>query len=215
MRRVLALAFDGADYELVLRLMGEGKLPTISRLAREGTFGRSARRSPRSRRPRGRRSSPGLNPGGHGVFNFTTNPNRGTAKLESAASRGGTPIWRLLGSAGVRSAYVGIPFTYPAEEIDGIVVTGYGGPETPQVTPASAAEKIFAAYPDLVTAHHPMAERWWEDFPAYTERLDRARRADGRRLQALLRDRAGSRPARRRLHEHRPRRPSRLRALRP
>src|SRR4029077_19036833 len=39
MRRVLALAFDGADYDLVQRLMGEGKLPTISRLAREGTFG--------------------------------------------------------------------------------------------------------------------------------------------------------------------------------
>ena len=31
--RVLALAFDGADFDLVRRLMGEGKLPTISRLA--------------------------------------------------------------------------------------------------------------------------------------------------------------------------------------
>ena len=29
MKRVLALAFDGADYALVQRLMGEGKLPTI------------------------------------------------------------------------------------------------------------------------------------------------------------------------------------------
>ncbi len=52
-----------------------------------------------------------------------------------------------------------------------IVVTGYGGPERPQILPASAEERIFGAYPDLVTAHHPMAERWWEDFPAYTERL--------------------------------------------
>ena len=77
----------------------------------------------------------------------------------------------MLGSAGIRSAFVGIPFTYPAEPIDGIVVTGYGGPERPQILPASAEERIFAAYPDLVTAHHPMAERWWEDFPAYTERL--------------------------------------------
>jgi predicted AlkP superfamily phosphohydrolase/phosphomutase len=112
-----------------------------------------------------------LNPGGHGIFNFTTNPNRGTQRFESAASRAGTPIWRLLGSAGIRSAYVGIPFTYPAEPLDGIVVTGYGGPERPQILPRSAEERIFAAYPDLVTAHHPMAERWWEDFPAYTGRL--------------------------------------------
>jgi predicted AlkP superfamily phosphohydrolase/phosphomutase len=171
MRRVLALAFDGADHELVVRLMGEGKLPTISRLAREGTFGALRSTIPAFTPTAWSSFITGLNPGGHGIFNFTTNPNRGTAKIESAASRGGTPVWRVLGAASVRSAWVGIPFTYPAEEIDGIVVTGYGGPERPQVTPASAAERIFAAYPDLVTAHHPMAERWWEDFPAYTERL--------------------------------------------
>jgi predicted AlkP superfamily phosphohydrolase/phosphomutase len=113
----------------------------------------------------------GLNPARHGIFNFTTNPNRGQQKLESAASRAGTPLWRMLESAGLRSAFVGVPFTYPAQPIEGIVVTGYGGPERPQILPEAARDRILAAYPDLVTAHHPMAERWWEDFPAYTQRL--------------------------------------------
>jgi predicted AlkP superfamily phosphohydrolase/phosphomutase len=169
--RVLALAFDGADYALVQRFMAEGKLPTISRLASEGAFGPLRSTIPAFTPTAWSSFLTGLNPGRHGIFNFTTNPNRGTQKLESAASRAGTPIWRLLGAAGIRSAYVGVPFTYPAEPLDGIVVTGYGGPERPQILPASAEERIFAAYPDLVTAHHPMAERWWEDFPAYTERL--------------------------------------------
>jgi predicted AlkP superfamily phosphohydrolase/phosphomutase len=169
--RVLALAFDGADYDLVRRLMAEGRLPTISRLAREGTFGPLRSTIPAFTPTAWSSFLTGLNPGRHGIFNFTTNPNRGTQKFESAASRAGTPIWRLLGAAGVRSAYVGIPFTYPAEPIDGIVVTGYGGPERPQIVPESAEQRIFGAYPDLVTAHHPMGERWWEDFPAYTERL--------------------------------------------
>jgi len=170
-KRVLALAFDGADYDLVQRLMGEGKLPTISRLAREGAFGPLRSTIPAFTPTAWSSFLTGLNPAGHGIFNFTTNPNRGTQKLESAASRAGTPLWRMLGRAGIRSAYIGIPFTYPAEPLDGIVVTGYGGPERPQILPASAEERIFAAYPDLVTAHHPMAERWWEDFPAYTGRL--------------------------------------------
>jgi predicted AlkP superfamily phosphohydrolase/phosphomutase len=169
--RVLALAFDGADYALVQRFMAEGRLPTISRLAREGAFGPLRSTIPAFTPTAWSSFLTGLNPGRHGIFNFTTNPNRGTQKLESASSRAGTPIWRLLGAAGIRSAYVGVPFTYPAEPLDGIVVTGYGGPERPQILPASAKEQIFAAYPDLVTAHHPMAERWWEDFPAYTERL--------------------------------------------
>ena len=166
-----ALAFDGADYDLVRRLMGEGKLPTISRLAREGAFGPLRSTIPAFTPTAWSSFLTGLNPAGHGIFNFSTNPNRGTQKLESAASRAGTPLWRMLGPAGIRSAYIGIPFTYPAEPLDGIVVTGYGGPERPQILPASAEERIFAAYPDLVTAHHPMAERWWEDFPAYTGRL--------------------------------------------
>ena len=161
MKRVLALAFDGADYDLVRRLMGEGKLPTISRLAREGAFGPLRSTIPAFTPTAWSSFLTGLNPAGHGIFNFTTNPNRGTQKLESAASRAGTPLWRMLGPAGIRSAYIGIPFTYPAEPLDGIVVTGYGGPERPQILPASAEERIFAAYPDLVTAHHPMAERWW------------------------------------------------------
>ena len=169
--RVLALAFDGADYDLVRRWMAEGRLPTISRLAREGAFGPLRSTIPAFTPTAWSSFLTGLNPGRHGIFNFTTNPNRGRQKLESAASRAGTPLWRMLGSAGIRSAFVGIPFTYPAEPIDGIVVTGYGGPERPQILPASAEQRILAEFPGLVTAHHPMAERWWEDFPAYTERL--------------------------------------------
>ena len=103
----------------------------------------------------------------------TSRPTRTAARRSSRAPRA-APARRsgaCSAPAGIRSAYVGIPFTYPAEPLDGIVVTGYGGPERPQILPASAEERIFAAYPDLVTAHHPMAERWWEDFPAYTSRL--------------------------------------------
>ena len=64
-----------------------------------------------------------------------------------------------------------VPFTYPAEEIEGIIVSGYGGPATPQITPAAAGEQIRAVHPGLVTAHHPMRERCWEDFDRYARLL--------------------------------------------
>ena len=50
-------------------------------------------------------------------------------------------------------------------------MTGYGGPEQPQILLAAARERILATHPALVTAHHPMAERWWEDFERYAGRL--------------------------------------------
>jgi predicted AlkP superfamily phosphohydrolase/phosphomutase len=168
---VLCLGLDGADHDLVRDLIAEGKLPTISGLARTGIFGPLRSTIPAVTPTAWSSFLTGLNPAGHGIFNFSTNPNRSPQRVESAASRGGSPLWRVLGAAGMRSAFVGIPFTYPAEPIEGIVVTGYGGPERPQILPAAARERIFAAHPDLVTAHHPMAERWWEDFDGYARRL--------------------------------------------
>jgi len=162
---------DGADYDLVRQLMGEGRMPTIARLSREGSFGALRSTIPAFTPVAWSSFLTGLNPGGHGIYNFTTNPNRGQQKMESAKSRAGTPIWRTLGAAGLRSAFIGIPMTYPPEPIDGIVVTGYGGPERPEILPKSASDAIYAAHPNLVTAHHPMAERWWENFPRYTQHL--------------------------------------------
>lgn len=169
--RVLALGMDGADYDLVSSLLGEGKLPTLARLASEGSYVPLRSTVPAVTPTAWSSFLTGLNPAGHGIFNFTANPNRGTHRMESAATRRGTPVWRALGGAGLRSAFVTVPFTYPAEELAGVVVTGYGGPEPPQIRPESARERIFRAHPNLVTARHPMKERWWEDFDGYARRL--------------------------------------------
>ena len=169
--RVLCLGLDGADHELVERLLSEGRLPTIAGLARDGSFGPLRSTVPAATPTAWSSFLTGLNPAGHGIFNFSTNPNRSPQRVESAASRGGVPLWRALGPAGIRSAFVTIPFTYPAEEIEGIVVTGYGGPSQPQIVPLAARERILAAHPDLVTAHHPRKERWWEDFAGFTGKL--------------------------------------------
>ena len=50
-------------------------------------------------------------------------------------------------------------------------MTGYGGPDPPAIVPEPARERILADHPDLVTARHPMTERWWEDFDRYTRVL--------------------------------------------
>ncbi len=169
--RVLCLGLDGADYDLVRDLLAQGRMPTLGRLAREGTFGPLRSTIPAVTPTAWSSFLTGLNPGGHGIFNFSSNPNRSVHRVESAASRAGTPFWRLLGEVGVRSAYVTIPFTHPPEPIDGVVVTGYGGPERPTILPPAASERIYKAHPDLVTAYHPMAERWWEDFDGFTAKL--------------------------------------------
>jgi predicted AlkP superfamily phosphohydrolase/phosphomutase len=169
--RVLCLGMDGADHELVGELLAQGRLPTLAGIVRDGAFGPLRSTLPAVTPTAWSSFLTGLNPARHGIFNFSTNANRAPSRVESARSRAGVPLWRTLGAAGVRSAFVTVPFTYPAEEIEGIVVSGYGGPATPQITPAAARTAIRAAHPGLVTAHHPMRERYWEDFARYARLL--------------------------------------------
>lgn len=169
--RVLCLGMDGADYGLVGELLEAGRLPTLAGIVRDGAYGPLRSTVPAATPTAWSSFLTGLNPARHGIFNFSTNANRAPSRLESARSRSGVPLWRTLGAAGVRSAFVTVPFTYPAEETDGIIVSGYGGPPEPQIVPASAAAAIRARHPGLVTAHHPMRERWWEDFDRYARLL--------------------------------------------
>ena len=169
--RVLCLGMDGADYGLVGELLQQGRLPTLAGIIRDGAYGPLRSTAPAATPTAWSSFLTGLNPARHGIFNFSTNANRAPSRLESARSRSGVPLWRTLGAAGVRSAFVTVPFTFPAEEMDGIIVSGYGGPPEPQIVPASAAAAIQARHPGLVTAHHPMRERWWEDFDRYARLL--------------------------------------------
>jgi predicted AlkP superfamily phosphohydrolase/phosphomutase len=153
--RVLCLGLDGADYDLVSELLAQGRLPTLAGLSREGTFGPLRSTIPAFTPTAWSSFLTGLNPAGHGIFAFTSNPNRGGGRLENAASRAGAPLWRYLGAAGIRSAFVTVPFTHPPEPLSGILVTGFGGPRRPEIVPLGARNAILTAHPDLRVSHHP------------------------------------------------------------
>jgi predicted AlkP superfamily phosphohydrolase/phosphomutase len=153
--RVLCLGLDGADYDLVRELLAQGRLPTLARLSRQGTFGPLRSTIPAFTPTAWSSLLTGLNPAGHGIFAFTSNPNRGGGRLESAASRAGAPLWRYLGAEGIKSAFVTVPFTHPPEPLQGILVTGFGGPRRPEIVPLSARNAILAGHPDLRVSRHP------------------------------------------------------------
>jgi predicted AlkP superfamily phosphohydrolase/phosphomutase len=166
--RVLCLGLDGADYDLVCKLLAQGRLPTLAGLSRHGTFGALRSTIPAFTPTAWSSFLTGLNPAGHGIFAFTSNPNRGGGRLENAASRAGAPLWRYLGAAGIRSAFVTVPFTHPPEALSGIIVTGFGGPPRPEIVPTGARNAILAAHPDLRVSRHPAD---LEDFAAATATL--------------------------------------------
>ncbi len=79
--RVLCLGMDGADYGLVGELLEQGRLPTLAGIIRDGAYGPLRSTVPAATPTAWSSFLTGLNPAGHGIFNFSTNPNRGTQKL--------------------------------------------------------------------------------------------------------------------------------------
>jgi predicted AlkP superfamily phosphohydrolase/phosphomutase len=167
--RVLCFGLDGADYGLVKDLLAQGRMPTLARISREGAFGPLRSTIPPLTPVAWSTFLTGLNPGGHGIFGFSANPHRSVSRLESGSNRAGTPLWRFLGAAGIRSAFITVPFTYPPEPFAGLLVTGWGGPQRPEIRPAEARERIFAAHPALVTAQSPTG--WWSNLERFTTKL--------------------------------------------
>ena len=137
-RKMVILGFDGMDPRLVERWMGEGKLPNFKKLADEGGFYRlGTSTSPES--PTSWASfATGGNAAKHNIFDFlvrdvkTYVPDLGMVRREMpdfflnyiplgkpkvTTLRGGTSFWVTAGRAGVRSAILTVPVTFPPEDV--------------------------------------------------------------------------------------------------
>ena len=126
MTRILMIALDGATLDLLEPWMNEGKLPLLARLFREGTGGILTSTVPWATPTAFASFATGTNPGKHGVYDFGVL--KGQDYTSFTPTNGGTihgrSLWRLLSDAGLRSLVVNMPMTYPAERIEGAIVSG-------------------------------------------------------------------------------------------
>ena len=69
-KRVIVIGIDGMDHGLLEQFMGEGRLPNFSRLADEGSLSPLKTTMPPLSPVAWSTFITGLDPGGHGVFDF-------------------------------------------------------------------------------------------------------------------------------------------------
>jgi predicted AlkP superfamily phosphohydrolase/phosphomutase len=147
---LLILGLDGATLDLVEPWIAEGRLPHLARLRRGGAWGRLAATVPAATFPSWTSFMTGVNPGRHGVLDFTRRE-RGEYRVRfaNATYRKVPTIWRLLSDAGRRVSVLGLPGTYPPEAINGCMVSGF---DTPVTTRADASFVHPPAFADEVAA---------------------------------------------------------------
>lgn len=130
MARFLLIGLDGAEPSLAGPWMDAGLLPNLAALRARGTFLPLASTRPPVTYPAWTTCVTGVNPGRHGIFDFTEiTPERGLRFLNSG-DRAAPALWNILDAAGRRSCILGVPGTYPPEPVNGVMVSGFDSPVT-------------------------------------------------------------------------------------
>lgn len=126
---IAIVGLDGATWDLAAPLMAAGDMPVLRGLSERGASGVLRSTVPPVTFPAWSSFMTGVNPGKHGVFDFTRRlPGTYEITFVTSRDRRVPTIWRLLSDAGRRVAVLGVPTTYPPEPVNGIVVGGFDSP---------------------------------------------------------------------------------------
>ncbi len=129
MKRFLLIGLDGAEPSLVEPWMDEGRLPNLARLRDNGNYCRMASTTPPATFPAWTTCVTGVNPGRHGILDFTEMKcGEYALRFVNASHRRAPALWNVLSDAGKRVGVLGVPGTYPPEPVNGFMVSGFDSP---------------------------------------------------------------------------------------
>jgi predicted AlkP superfamily phosphohydrolase/phosphomutase/Flp pilus assembly protein TadD len=124
--RVIVLGIDGADPETIDLLLSEGKLPNFARLRRDGAYGRLPSSRPMLSPILWTTIATGKPPAEHGIGHFVAvNEKTGEQLPVTSQMRRVPAVWNIASAAGRRVAVVGWWATWPAETVNGSIVSDH------------------------------------------------------------------------------------------
>lgn len=124
--KVIVFGVDAADWGVMDLLLKEGRLPNFRKLIDEGSTGISKTLLPLTKSPIIWTSiATGKVPEKHGIGGFVSVVADGDTVPFTGNARRVKAIWNILSEAGLRVAVVGYMVTWPAEEVNGYMVSDY------------------------------------------------------------------------------------------
>jgi predicted AlkP superfamily phosphohydrolase/phosphomutase len=152
--RLIVLGIDGMDPQLLRQFMSEGKMPNFAKLAAEGDFRNLTTSIPPQSPVAWSNLITGMNPGGHGIFDFIHRDPK-TLSLYFSASRvagsshaihlgnwviplgggkaeqlrRGEAFWQILDRHRVPNSIFRIPSNFPPVPAEGETLSGMGTPD--------------------------------------------------------------------------------------
>jgi predicted AlkP superfamily phosphohydrolase/phosphomutase len=147
--RLYLIGLDGATFRILRPWIDEGILPNLGTLLETGSSGELQSTIPPFTATAWTTMVTGKNPGKHGVFDFLIRtPESKGKKHISSLSIGSKKLWNVLNDQGIATGILNFPISYPVEEVDGFMVSGF-------LTPRDARDfthpiELFDAIPRAI-----------------------------------------------------------------
>lgn len=121
---VIVVGLDGADWQFIDRLIAAGRMPQLAQLMRDGQSGILETQHPPLSPLVWTTMLTGKSPLDHGILDFTRfHPRTRVREPITSDERRVPAVWNMLNAQGKSAAVFGMWATYPAEAIDGVMVS--------------------------------------------------------------------------------------------
>ncbi len=122
--KVLLIGWDAADWKIIYPLIAKGQMPALKRIMDKGVYGNLSTMNPPYSPMLWSTVATGKTPDKHGVLGFIeVMPNSKGIRPVTVTSRKAKAIWNILHYKGYKSNLVGWWPSFPAEPINGVVVS--------------------------------------------------------------------------------------------
>jgi arylsulfatase A-like enzyme len=149
--RVLLIGLDGATWKVIGPMLHRGELPAFRRLVTEGAYAeRFETISTTSSPVVWTTIATGRSPEDHGVTDYVSRLSDGTRIPVSSSVRRSPAIWEVASDHGVSVGVIGWWASWPAEPVNGYVVTDHANPGFSEFL--FEDEKYWTADPDRLAA---------------------------------------------------------------
>jgi predicted AlkP superfamily phosphohydrolase/phosphomutase len=127
--RVMVIGLDGVPYELIQSWAQAGHLPNIAKLMARGVSGPLASTMPPTSGPAWTSLATGKNPGKTGIYDFLYRRDGSYVfPPVNTTMRSGRTLWSVLGDHDRKVGVVNLPISYPVEQVNGSLVSGWMTP---------------------------------------------------------------------------------------
>ena len=155
LRPALILALDGATFDVIRPLIAAGRMPHLAAWIQAGHSSPLPSTTPPVTFPAWSSFMTGLEPGDHGIFDFSQKvPGRYRIRFVNAGDRRGESIFSAVSQAGGRVLVLGLPATFPPEPVSGLLVPGFDAPVS------NATDAKSTSNPDLYQRIAARAGPW-------------------------------------------------------